>query len=63
MTPTEYHLRLGRLQPSQKIEEALAAVKERVLKGPVEGFVVHLPVIEDALRELLLRRLVERGEK
>lgn len=43
----------GTPRPDCDIEAALQAVKERIIRGPTEVFVLHLITIKDALEELL----------
>lgn len=51
----------GTPRPTVDIEAALQAVKERIVKGPVEPFTIHLIVIKDVLeKELEIRKV--RGE-
>lgn len=53
--------RSGTPRSRQDIEAALQAVRERLVKGPYDGFTIHLPVIKDALEAELRMRSV-RGE-
>jgi len=53
--------RSGMPRSRRDIEAALQAVKERIVKGPYDGFTIHLPVIKDVL-EAELRAMAGRGE-
>lgn len=51
----------GTPRPRRDLEAALQAVKERLVKGPHDRFILHLPVIKDVL-EAELRARAGRGE-
>ena len=51
----------GTPRPRKDVETALQAVKERLVKGPHDGFTLHLPVLKDVL-EAELRMRAGRGE-
>lgn len=51
----------GTPRSRQEIEEALQAVKERIVRGPIELLSIHLVVVKDVLEEALLARQ-RRGE-
>lgn len=56
-----YEDKSGTPRSRQEIEEALQAVKERIVKGPHDGFTINLPAIKDVL-EAELRARAGRGE-
>jgi hypothetical protein len=51
----------GTPRSKRDVEEALQAVKERIVRGPHEGFLIHLVVVKDVLEEALRARQ-QRGE-
>jgi hypothetical protein len=50
----------GTPRPTEDIEAALQAVKERIVKGPHDVFTMHLIVVKDVL-EAELRAREARG--
>jgi hypothetical protein len=57
----EFSDKSGTPRSRQDVEAALKAVTERIVKGPIEGFTIHLPVIKDVL-EMELHARQGRGE-
>ena len=53
--------RSGTPRSKQEVQDALQAVKERIVRGPHEPFLIHLVVVKDVLEEALLARQ-RRGE-
>jgi hypothetical protein len=51
----------GMPRSRREIEEALQAVKGRIIRGPMEPFLIHLVVAKDVLEEALETRK-RRGE-
>ena len=48
----------GAPRPTEDVEAALQAIKERIVKGPPDVFTMHLLVAKDVLeKELEMRKL------
>ena len=50
----------GEPRSNQDIGEAIDAIKNRLVKGPIDSVMVFYPTIIDALVELLQRRTVTK---
>jgi len=50
----------GEPRSNEDIGEAIDAIKNRLVKGPIDPIMVFYPTIIDALVELLQRRIVTK---